>query len=405
MSELEEDARFERYEARLSRRTPNVAMLAMPLLGAVAAILFGLLNPHLIGLGVAFAVLGVVTSVRAARTNPRPQLEPADVTADAGGIRIGEEHLARSDVRQALIVPQPFGPPVVRLDRRRRLPVELVVPNAEEGRRLLRALGFDASQVTARFRTASQLLGLPKSTRIGAAWVIAALFVLGGRVIPPSMFYIVPVLGVALAALMSLPTTVEVGADGLMIRGPWGRRFVPMGSVARVEPYDESDRRRALHGVLLRLRDGSEIKIPVGTRNHDDGRVAALIERIREAVDSYRRGDVEGASALLGRGARSVGDWITYLRSVGVGANVTLRSAPLVPERLWRIVESANAKPVDRAAAAVALAAGGEDRTRLRIAADATVEPRLRVALTTVAEGDADDVTLTKALEELETSS
>jgi hypothetical protein len=395
------DAQRERYEAQLFRRVHNPSLLAMPLVGALGAIAFGLLNPHFAALAAMLVVLSVTTTVRLARTNPNPRLEREEVTADAEGIRVGDLRIARAEVQQALLVPQRAAPPVVRLTRRRRLPVELVVPNAEEGRRLLRALGFDASQVTARFRTGSQLLAMPRSWRLGASWAIGLILILGTRLIPPSMIYLLPMLAVALVMAMAMPSAVEVGADGVMIRAPWGRRFVPMGSVSRVEAYDESYRNRSLHGVLLKLHDGGEVKIPVGARRGDETSAAALLERVREAVDTYRRGDVEGASALLDRGDRSVGDWITYLRSVGVGANVTLRSAPLLPERLWRIVESASAKPADRAAAAVALAATGEDRTRLRVAADAVVEPKLRVALATAANTDVDDEALGEALEEL----
>jgi hypothetical protein len=63
------------------------------------------------------------------------------------------------------------------------------------------------------------------------------------------------------------------------------------------------------------------------------------------------------------------------------------RHAAMPPERLWRVVEDPSADGTVRTGAALALAPSLDDagRERLRAAADASVEPRVRVALATAA--------------------
>jgi hypothetical protein len=121
----------------------------------------------------------------------------------------------------------------------------------------------------------------------------------------------------------------------------------------------------------------------MGSLQWNDDRNSALMERIVEAMEIHARGNVDAAAAVLGRRARDVHAWIQELRAIGVGANADLRTAPVNPEHLWRIVESHGAEPEDRAAAAVAL--GGQldesGKQRLRVAVDAVADERLRIAV------------------------
>jgi hypothetical protein len=89
------------------------------------------------------------------------------------------------------------------------------------------------------------------------------------------------------------------------------------------------------------------------------------------------------AEAMLARGSRDVKGWVDALRSIGVGANSSFRTAPIAPDQLLRVVEDPRATPATRAAAALALGADLSDveRTRLEAATRAVAEPKLRVAL------------------------
>jgi hypothetical protein len=131
--------------------------------------------------------------------------------------------------------------------------------------------------------------------------------------------------------------------------------------------------------------------------------VPLIEERIRDAMDAFHRDGTSVDASLLRRGERAVGVWVAALRSIGAGANADLRTAPMPGERLFRIVEDPASPAVDRAAAAVAL--GGDldeqTRTRLRFVADATAEPRLRLAIEKAAAGE-DKAEIEAALAEIE---
>ena len=100
------------------------------------------------------------------------------------------------------------------------------------------------------------------------------------------------------------------------------------------------------------------------------------------------------------RGGRSASKWMNDARKMREDA-ASYRAAVLPDEELWRIVEDASASASERVGAALALRHGIDDagRTRLRLAAEACAENRLRVALETATLDD--DEALEHALEPL----
>src|SRR5262249_10988855 len=85
------------------------------------------------------------------------------------------------------------------------------------------------------------------------------------------------------------------------------------------------------------------------------------------------------------------------------GANLDHRTAPLSPDKLWRIVTDPSAQPTARVGAAVVLRAGeGESAAEgLSQAAASSANPKLRIAVERVARGAAQEE-LAVALAELE---
>lgn len=207
---------------------------------------------------------------------------------------------------------------------------------------------------------------------------------------------------VMLAVLGTGRCTVDVGADGVLLRWLRGRRFIPIAQIESAEMHVEPARGGEMYWVRLRVHGEDPCEIGVGSDDEDKARADALAERVRKAVATNRTANAEGTTALLDRRARTVTQWIDDLRAVGRGTAVTLRTEAITSERLWRIVQSAAARPVDRAAAAIALsAATKQDRARIRVAADAVVEPKLRVVLERAASQE-DSAALEQALAELE---
>ncbi len=104
------------------------------------------------------------------------------------------------------------------------------------------------------------------------------------------------------------------------------------------------------------------------------------------------------------RGSRTR-DWVKALRTLAQ-QQPGYRTSAVPQEGLWRIVESPHADRDARTGAAVALAPSldAAGRQRLRDAATACAEPRLRVALTTASmpTGAASEEELAAALDAIE---
>jgi hypothetical protein len=337
----------------------------------------------------------------------RARLDPVAVRAGAEGLEIGGRFHPRAEIVTGSLLHAPHR---VILHRRLRRPLVLDTAGTRQGRALLRALGLDASQRVADFLVHSPLLARSGSL-LG---VVAGLVFLGvvalaradGMALGP--FSIGGgALTVAWALGLLAPARVRVGTDGIGVRWLWSRRFLRFDEMAEIERFGRwwAPVARAPHVVGLRvaLHSGKDVRLPVTLFGLGQLRLELLTERILQALGSFRRGDAEAAAHLLRRGDRSVGAWVRALRSLGSGANVDARTAPVPRDRLLRIVEDPGLPPVDRAAAAVALGAelDADGRARLRLAAAASALPRLRVAIETAADGAA-EAELSAVLEGIE---
>jgi hypothetical protein len=113
---------------------------------------------------------------------------------------------------------------------------------------------------------------------------------------------------------------------------------------------------------------------------------------------------VQPAHALV-RGGKSLLEWVRDLKRIGAG--VVDHRTPAVPiDVLLRVVEDSAADAADRASAALAAIshASPDAKRRVRVAAEATASPHLRVALTRIAEdaSNSDDDLLATVLDDLE---
>jgi len=158
-------------------------------------------------------------------------------------------------------------------------------------------------------------------------------------------------------------------------------------------------------GVHLHLRSGETITLPISSASEMGlPRVRLIANRIQQAHADHQRGVRASAEARLMRGDKPMLAWVQALRRAGAGAAADHRVAPMPTDRLLELAEDPHANPVMRANAAVALGANTESsaiRTRLRVAAQATAAPHLRVALEKAAEVD-DEAALAEALAEVE---
>ncbi|MBL9022725.1 MAG: hypothetical protein JNL21_11035 [Myxococcales bacterium] len=387
-------------------------------------------TPYLLGLGFALAaaitgtapllipvphtiIFGTLALAYALRTNKDPVRLPGAIVVTETEVRRGGELVAkREDLVDGVLVPE-AGRMRIRVRRKGvRLPLLFEVANEDEGRSLLRALGFDVTQSVAELRGASDMFRWSVWKQL--AYLLLPLFF----VFLPLLFAGIaalgrsgaPFVGVMVIALLTFmlgltlsPTRVRVGVDGVAARWLGRERFIPFSRVTDVRKYTKTSGNKTYVGVEIRLEDGSSEQIVCGQEGWMSGDVEQMLARIREAMELNRRTGGDVAPELLARGTRTLSDWITSLRSIGSGARADLRTAPPPNDVLLRVVEDARKPAPMRVGAAVAAMAGAADaKDRIRVAAGTTASPKLRIALETVAERPDDDDAIAEALGELE---
>lgn len=393
--------------ARIRRNPWVMGLAATPFLICLLAIVGAIaINPGLLVGIIHGLIFGGVTTWYAWARNPWPRFLAQDMRTDDEWLHLGEERIARADIKSGIIIPAK-GHCVVQLQRRGLRPaVELRVANEEEGQALLSRLGLAATQTVGRFRGMSRAhTSVWRTTATVLGTLISGGLVMGGMGALVGTAGVIPTMFVVMLVLMTLllaPTGIEVGADGVLIRWLGRKRFIGHDDIDGVSTKVTGFGNNRRSTVQLRLSSGETVVLPIGPAQFDHGRSQGIAGRIRAAHDAYQRGESVHAEALLRRGDRTHVDWVRALWAPD--AHASLRSAPVPRDRLWRIVEDVTVEPLDRAVAAVSLGQhlSADERGRLGQTAEATAAPRLRIALDAVAHGQ-DEEALGEALEELET--
>ncbi|MEP7122916.1 MAG: hypothetical protein ABJE95_18460 [Byssovorax sp.] len=404
-------ARFRGRAAQIRRnRFLAPVTVTAAVLGPVAAVGGALANlPAVALLSPVLLAGGIAGSLFALSQNPWTTDLPGDFEAGPEGLfESGRLLVPAERMRAGFVVPDPGHGPRVRIQRKKGLPVEIRVRDEAEGRELLRALGLDATQRAATFNTPSRAITDPLwSVILGLGF--AALLILFG-VLHRSLGlhgggFQLPLVVAYLGFIFATRTGVTVGADGILRSWMGKKEFWSYGEIESVQSFLDTRvwRKQKWQGIELVLRSGARVRIPVSSKQTlQASNLELILERIREAMESHRQGDAAAETALLARQARTVPDWVQSLRAIGSGAHVDHRTAPVAPERLFRIVEDPSLTASARAGAAVALGGSldASGKVRLKDAAGATAAPKLRIAIEAAASGD--DAALIEALSAIE---
>jgi hypothetical protein len=278
--------------------------------------------------------------------------------------------------------------PLVRVDCRLARALEVRFFSNEDARAFVAALGFGVNQSVVSFRVFHgggarlwmTMLSVAVVWSIVGAFTARTLLRQEGASLTAGLT--LPLLLVAILAIQVRSSgLLDVGADGLLLRRLAARRFIS---------YSALDEVSAVDGFLgLALSSGERIRLHAGAR------AAAVASRIEEARNAFREGR-DRVDPLIDPAGRTVDRWLSDLRSA---RPVAYRDAHLDADNLWRVLDSTGAPATRRAGAALALSPSLDDasRGRLRVAAEACAEPRLRVVLERVA-GGASDAELEEAL-------
>jgi hypothetical protein len=302
--------------------------------------------------------------------------------ASAAGLRRGKVLvLERSDIAAAFLLSSDDS--VVRILRRRALSVDVRLETEEEARAMLTALGVGIGQSIATFSAwyggRRRPLAVVTAAVAGAgalgAW---SALLQGGGLTSAARLVLVSV--AALGFYLRSFARVDVGSDGVLIRRLGDPRFLSYGDIAGAS-VNEWD------AIVLTLRSGGAIRLSMGSSPEKTQLRDALVQRIEEGRAAFARdAGAGGMEARVAPGGRKLNLWMADVRALA-GAQ-DYREARLDEEGLWRLLDDVTAPPATRAGAALAISAlDPPTSSRLRVAAEACAEPRLRVALARVADG------------------
>lgn len=386
--------------------------VAMAALAFAAA--FALNTVALVTLPIAIIIGIFIAMSRFARV--RPVLAGGLLSVRGGYVTVGARAiLARDRITSGVVMPGNEGT-FVRLEQRAGTSIDLKVDDVEKGREALTALGLDPAHAVARFHVlaTSQL-----AWKRRAWWALASVLpILLGIPIAmmlhnPALIALAAPLVVAMALSTIVPARVTVGSDGISARRFGREEFIPLERVVDAIAVDGDPVFNATTAVVQLLdENGAVVRELVVDQKKEgpfteaihaavDARARALAERIREVIALRRRAGDAFDRRTLARGDRETSAWVSELRTLLRRARGFRDAEPPTPEALLAIVEDASAQPIDRVAAAIALAPSGPDhRQRVRIAADATAAPALRIALEAAI--DHDEQKLAGALDEIE---
>ncbi len=314
------------------------------------------------------------------------------VKIDARGVDLAGTMIPRERIKTAYVVPPTKdGPTRVILEGL----TKVAVRDVEEGERALDALGLGTRQKSTRFSAVAptkSLAGVLALTLMGVGLGLGTALMIAFNA--PLLLAFGTLLAM-LGPIVFVPADIHIGADGLLLAPRVGKKFVPWEDVQSIEPTKRGVRLSTTRGAL---------DLPLTSRfrlyyEYEREQQAGIVERVREALEAYRRGDPVDASARLAKHGQSVERWLTSLSEL---LRNDFRSASVTDDVLWRVAESTTAEPTARAAAAAVLAKelAPADRTRLRVAAEACASPKLRVVLEKAADG-AEEALLREALVEL----
>jgi hypothetical protein len=351
-------------------------------------------------LGIHLASIATAFRFGLARDNSRAKAVERDIRISAEGVRSDGELLPRSLVADGWYQPRARGSTIRLFDKRKRIIFEARVSTEEQAQEMLRALGLDASQKRAEFRTVSPL-AVRQQTGIGAGALAMAVMLLSRHFLHAAGPWPFISILAAFTCFVLIPAKVTVGVDGVLVKWLWQNRFIPMSEIVTIHAEGPTRIRLELAGGRVEIISTASAKQRsrggVFTERRD-----MILARIREAWQTHRaRGPGADVAALVARGTRSLEEWKKALATLE-SADAGYRQAALREEDLWRVVEDPRASEDARAAAALLLrkSLDAPGKARVRVAAEATASPKLRVALE--ASISDDDAAALAALDEVE---
>jgi len=296
------------------------------------------------------------------------------------GTKSREERVARREVTSGYTIPR-TGEVKLELTGARGLRLEL--QEGDAGERLLERLGQSVRSRALAAPLRGELGALTKGLVALLVSSVASLALFGSFFGPQ---HLLVTLFVSLAASTTFTAfvlrrfgwpKVYVGIDGVRVAGGLRARFVPYVDIGPVHEMSGE--------LQVALRDGTLLHLQTVGQSHDE--IAALARRIEQGRAACLTGATNDLGAL-GRDGRSIHQWNVDVRRTAI-ASGGFREQALGREDYERLLLDARAPTDQRIGAALALRAVDPDApARIRVAATASANEKLRVALEACARAD-----------------
>ncbi len=198
--------------------------------------------------------------------------------------------------------------------------------------------------------------------------------------------------------------TLVVGSDGVFLARPWATdRFISYAQLEEQisEPAEQTGRvhvkgEQTMTITCLESKEQFMLRGPL----EEISRAHCAMKQQREQF--VRHSKQRSGATSVERQSRSAEQWIDELRSSVEGAHGH-RQRATPRDHFWEALDDPSHDPAERAAAALALKQTLErrERQRIRILANSTASPKLRIVLDEVLEQEHDDHAALEALESL----
>lgn len=386
----------------LRSRVKQAVLAAMIPVGAAATVL--LLSAAASPVFVAAMPIVVLLSIFAAIARAmakRPVVDQGALRLRDGVVMLGARPLAARDaITSGVVVPGDIDGTIVRLRRGHGLPIDLRISDTATAHRALEEIGLDPAHAVARFTARAPSV---EAWRRRMRLVIGAALLMGiGPVLSAttkSPIFLATMLPLLFATFYAMaPYRITVGTDGISVRRFGFEQFIALDGIARAEAgdgelvmmsetsvvrlFDEND------NVVQELLVDQKKQGPFSEKIHQaiDARARSIADRINETIRLRTARELPFDRATLARGERDESVWIRDLRGLLSRAAGFRDAGPPTEDALLAIVEDGSADARDRAAAAIAIAKLRPDR--IRVAAEATAAPQLRVAFEAALQDD-----------------
>ena len=282
----------------------------------------------------------------------------------------------------------------LRIDRKaKQVALVFEVSGDDDNASVARRLGVDLDRARSRYMAvtlAAKRLALPFF--IG---MFAMLYSIFGHPSPDTRNALVwfnRLVFLPIVVLMNVPTTLDVGRDGVAWRWLFIRHYVAFSSLVSMRVHPPNARARKILSINVQVRNGPALYIPIGKQAQD---AAAHIVEAFAASDKASAPSAVVDEWLPRSGDERASAWIQRLRAKSA-AGGSYRGTDI--RHLWPLAEDPATPQELRCAMLLVLANSDEARERVRTLATQVVDPDVRGVLEGIADG-ANDAQLALALD------